>query len=69
MDEQFALLSIADALAHALNMYNMLLQDKMLGERGYIDKIGFNDVLLAHSKLLERVKEIEDSEIPDDKEL
>ena len=69
MEEQFALLSIADALKHALNMYNMLLHDKMLGERGYVDKIGFDDVIFARRKLFERVKEIEDSEMPDNKEL
>lgn len=69
MEEQFALLAVADALKHAITLYDMLLYDKMIGEREYAEKTGYCDIILADRKLLERVKEIEDCEIPDNKEL
>lgn len=59
MDEQFALLAIKSSLKHARLLYEMFLSDKLLGEAGYRESIGHDDILSALNKVSARIVAIE----------
>lgn len=60
MDEQFALISIMDALKHARNLYELLLHDSLYDEH-YRDDCGLTSLQNAISKCQDRIIAIEDS--------
>lgn len=66
MDEQFALISIMDAMRHARNLYELLLHDSLYDDK-YRDDCGLTSLRDAMLKCQDRIIAIEDS-IPIDDE-
>lgn len=60
MDEQFALISIMDALRHTRNLYELLLHDSLYDEH-YRDDCGLTALQTAMTKCQDRIIAIEDS--------
>lgn len=65
MDEQFALISIMDAMRHARNLYELLLHDSLYDDH-YRDDCGLTALREAMSKCQDRIISIEDSFIDDE---
>lgn len=60
MDEQFALISIMDAMRHAKNLYELLLHDSLYDDK-YRDDCGLTSLREAISKCQDRIITIEES--------
>lgn len=60
MDEQFALISIMDAMRHAKNLYELLLHDSLYDDK-YRDDCGLTALREAISKCQDRIITIEES--------
>lgn len=59
MDEQFALISIMDAMRHAKNLYELFLHDSLYDE-SYKYQCGFNHLLDAITQCQDLIISIED---------